>query len=209
MTAHALREGAHAAGPSAGDLSILATSSWNRPSRRGGGETKPDSRSSNRAVSRVLKKGAVLREAYIAEVPTWDHEQNRQVMTKLKVMPPHESLHALIQPGAENEWCSFDDSQEGFRTSLHDWGAGGRVGCDIMTSPWACLALWGDSAPYSKTDSLYLLTIRVLNGVHRRRIWIAALRKKNLRACGCYGRHTFDALFEIVAWSMKAFLHAV
>ena len=57
---------------------------------------------------------------------------------------------------------------------------------------------WEDSAPHSKKDSLYPLTFLVLNGVHLRRLWITSFSKRVLSTCGCYGRHTLDAIWDVV-----------
>ena len=203
MTSRQFREGARAASSSAGDLTRVVSSSMDKIRMRRG-KAKPDTRSDSRTVNRFLKKKhAELPEPYIAEVPVWDDSVNAQVLKPLKVYPPHESLDSIVKPGCEEEWSTFDDSQSGFRESLQNWSSRVQV---KLGGPWLCLALWGDSAPFNKRDSLYLLTYRVLNGQHRRRVWIAGLSKRMLCACGCFGRHTFDALFDIVAWSMRALL---
>ena len=66
----------------------------------------------------------------------------------------------------------------------------------------------GDSAPFSAkaSDSVFLLTWRLLTGSHRNRYWIFAVNKRRLCACGCFGRHTMDAAFQVVAWSFRALL---
>ena len=204
LDAHRVRLGASAAGSSAGDLKPLAKSVGKQRLRRG--KLKPDTRNSNREVQRVLRKAACLPEPYVADVPLWDDEADQQVMLPIKVYPPHETLEALVLPGCEEEWSSIDESQEGIRVRLTDWSR--RVGVSLLGTLLA-LCLWGDSAPSTKRDSVYLLTYRVLTGTHRRRVWIAALGKSQLCKCGCFGRHTFDALFAIVSWSMRHLLIGV
>ena len=203
LTSHRFREGARAASSSAGDVGALVSASLDNVRRRRDKE-KPDTRHDARTVQRFLNKHAVLGTPYLAQVPMWDDSIGRQTMQNLKVYPPHETLDALVGPGCEEEWGSFDESQGGFLRSLREWAD--RLHVTLAGNHWLCLALWGDSAPFNKRDSLYLLTHRVLNGRHRRRVWIAALSKRYLCACGCYGRHTFDALFDIVAWSLRALL---
>ena len=205
LTSRELREGARAAASSAGDLGGLVSRSMDNTRTRKG-KTKPDTRSDARVVHKVLRKRSCLPTPYITQIPLWDAERNCQVMRDLAVFPPHESLDALVPPGKEGEWTSFDHSQQGFREELRSWGDRLGLSRDAMSGHWMCVSIWGDSAPYTKRDSLFLLTLRVLNGQHRRRIWGAALSKRQLCDCGCHGRHTFDALFEIFAWSMKALL---
>ena len=75
--------------------------------------------------------------------------------------------------------------------------------------PWASLALWGDSAPSHKKDQVYLLSWRLLNGSCRKRFWIACFGKRQMCQCGCFGRHTLDTLFKVVAWSFRALLAGI
>ena len=205
LSSHQLREGARAAGESAGGLATLVTASMDKTRTRKG-KTKPDTRGDKRMVLRFLRKKSKLYPPMRCEIPMWDVASNKQVMTPMNVYPPHETLHALVPEGRESEWASFDETQQGFRQSLADWST--RTGTNLHGF-WMCLALWGDSAPHTKKDSLYLLTYRVLNGTRRRRVWIAALSKRSLCRCGCFGRHTFDGLFGVLAWSMKALASGV
>ena len=117
--------------------------------------------------------------------------------------PVHETLDKLIPVGEEEQFASLDHSQQSFLWDLEDWAR--RVQLKLA-GLWMCLALWGDAAPYNKRDQVYLLTYRLLSGEYRSRIWIFCLSKRDLCQCGCFGRCTFDSLFEAVAWSMKQFL---
>ena len=77
-------------------------------------------------------------------VPGWC--DGKQVIKKLPVLPPHETLDVLIPPGQEDEFLSLD---EGFwKQELHRWGQ--RVHTDVASGKWACLGVWGDAAPYTK-----------------------------------------------------------
>ena len=51
---------------------------------------------------------------------------------------------------------------------------------------------------------MLLLTYRAVSGSVRRRVWIATIRKTKLCKCGCHGRCTVNALFDIVAWMVEA-----
>ena len=207
LTARELRDGAQAASSSGGDLTALVSRSMNKTRTRKG-RTKPDTRSDARVVHTVLRKRSLLPKPYAAPVPLWDAENNCQVIRDIHVYPPHETLDALVRPGEEDDWASFDDSQQCFKADLSNWGDRVKLGVDAMVGRWLCLSFWGDAAPYTKRDSICLLTYRVLNGQHRRRVWVAALSKRQLCDCGCYGRCTFDALFDVMAWSMTCLLLA-
>ena len=110
-----------------------------------------------------------------------------------------QSLKALSMTGLRptpRKWAS--------RTVYVIWGA--HLGVDTTEGHWACMSVWGDSAPFSAkaSDSVFLLTWRLLTGCHRKRYWIFAVNKRRLCACGCFGRHTMDAAFQFLAWSFRA-----
>ena len=135
----------------------------------------------------------------------WDNAKMRPVQKTMSFLLPHEILHNLIEPGKEGDWCDFQPGQAGFKAELKAWG-GDKQQVDVESDPWACIALWGDSAPSTRKDSVHLLTFRLLNGSVRKRFWIACFSKKDMCKCGCYGRCTMQTMFEIVGWSMRALL---
>ena len=64
----------------------------------------------------------------------------------------------------------------------------------------------GDSAEYNNNASLHLLLFTVLSGLCRRRFWICGLNKRLLCKCGCYGRHTYDDIWDVIAWMFRVLL---
>jgi hypothetical protein len=201
LTSLALREGCQAAGSSAGDLCRLGRGSLDKVRIRRG-KVKLDSRNSSRAVRRVMVRGAVMMEPLPVRIPLWDLNGNRQVSSLVNFLPTHETLASVVDD--PSQWGSIDDGQASFHGELLDWGK--RLAVDVLTNVWLLLALWGDSAPYNRRDSIFLLTYRVLSGVHRKRFWIVAMSKRVLCNCGCFGRCTFDGIFDVVAWSFKCLM---
>ena len=100
FTYRALRDGARAAGSSAGDVGKLV-SRYMGTMRTNRGNVKADTRPDHHSLQRFNRTQALLLEPYVAEIPVWDAEQNAQVMRPMKVYPPHESLDALVRPGSE------------------------------------------------------------------------------------------------------------
>ena len=199
LTSHDLQEGARSAGSSAPELQRLAKAKQRARVRRG--KINADTRNACRAATRFLRSRAILTQPMNIDAPLWDNLKNMRVMGKIAVLPIHETLDALVREGTEEEYASCDKSQASLRSDLRDWAS--RVGA-VLAGVWFMLALWGDAAPLSKRESLYLLTYRVLSGVHRQRLWIAAISKRSLCQCGCFGRCTFDAIFDHVSWSCLA-----
>ena len=96
---------------------------------------------------------------------------------EMAFLPPHETLSALVEEGSEDLWCNFNDSQQGFKSELESWAA--TLGVQL-NGKWTCLSLWGDSAPSTKRDSLYLLCFTVLNGSFGNRLWICTFNKNKV-----------------------------
>ena len=95
----------------------------------------------------------------------------------LPILPIHETLDALIPEGSEKSFTDFvNDSQRGFEMDLQNWAA--RIAVSLSGWLRACLALWGDSAPYNNKDSLMLVTFCILNGLVRDRYHILRFRKE-------------------------------
>jgi hypothetical protein len=72
--------------------------------------------------------------------------------------------------------------------------------------PMLGLGLWGDGARFAKEgqNTLELLLFNVLSGSYRRRFMICSFGKKSVCQCGCLGRCTFNAVFDIIKYSMDA-----
>ena len=68
------------------------------------------------------------------------------------------------------------------------------------------MSIWGDTAPYNTRDSLILFLWSALSGVNQDRFWCTAFPKSSMCACGCHGKHTFDGVFEVLAWSFSSLL---
>ena len=165
-----------------------------------------DTRNTSRGVMRELRRDAELLPTYEMSVPMWDWGLNKQRPGTVRILPPHEVLDTVVLPGQEASWCSIvSPAQQGFSSELAEWGD--RMGIDVSGSnlPFACLGLWGDSAPHvrNQKDALYLLTFTVVSGTHRKRFWVAGVSKHKMCQC-CTGRHTFDELFSAISWSCRS-----
>ena len=75
-------------------------------------------------------------------------------MGELAVLPPHETIIAMIEEGLENKLCDFDETHANFKPDLEAWAA--KLGI-ILSGFWGALAFWGDSTPsMKKTVYIYL-----------------------------------------------------
>ena len=165
----------------------------------------PDSRNSARALHRVLAADTVAGPTYTAEVSSWDHVREQRCTRPVAFLPVHEMLQVVVPEGQEAAWCASEGQQEGFGQARDDWGT--KLGLQAAELALCVgIALWGDSAPFTRKDSLYLLLWTCLTGPSRRRHPICAFNKKVLCKCGCLGRHTMDDLFAVISWMFRALL---
>ena len=124
----------------------------------------------------------------------------------------HEILYTLAND-SPGQWCSVDGpSQAGYRDELGEWAE--RVGKDISETYAMALALWGDSAPLHKRNSLFLLVLKFLSGKIRKRFWIFAVAKRHICQCviagkPCQGRCTLDEIWRVIAWSADCLMQQV
>jgi len=85
---------------------------------------------------------------------------------------------------------------------MQEWCASVQI--DPNTGPpVAGLGVWGDSGKLWTKDGLVMLLFNVLTSTCNARFPIVALSKKHLCQCGCYGRHTYERIFEVIGWALK------
>ena len=158
-------------------------------------------------MRRIVSKGN-MPDLYETMIPTWDAESCSQQTCSNNVyfMLPHELLPKLCGVNVQ-AWAKFSDSTATLASRLAQWcartGAPKRTdGCNDLVS----LGIWGDSAPYNTRDSLYVILWNALSGENRTRFWLTCLPKKLVCKCGCHGRHSFEALWKVVGWSLRCLL---
>ena len=145
-----------------------------------------------RDFQRAMKKWTHMPELYQATVPMWDKAANKPVSGNLWFLLPHELLPLLVKDNL-HAWTVFDDSIRELRHVVEQWRHTNIPGDD--TNDLVAMSLWGDGAPFNTRDSLNLFLWSALTGDNQNRFWITACTKSSTCACGCHGRHTFDAIF--------------
>ena len=161
------------------------------------------STNAHRNVMRQYEKKCTLPECYVAKATFWDKEKARQYQGDLAFIPPHEIIYDRVTPDNVDQWCSFSDEQKDIEAMLDR--ACNRVGID-RTPTMGAFSVWGDSAAYWTRDQIYLLLFSFLSGLDHTRFWVTAFPKRIVCTCGCYGRHTFAAVWEVMQWSLEHLL---
>jgi len=161
-----------------------------------------DGRHSMQQVHRKLKPYSDKPELYAAKAQMWDARKNIAVQDFLYFMLPMEIMERLAAKEDVDHYCNVDDKPE-IGNQLDGWCE--RVGT-VRVPSLGGLAIWGDMAPYNTKESICLLTWTLISGLHRKRYWLTCFSKRQMCACGCLGRHTFAAIWEVVAWCLESLM---
>ena len=159
-----------------------------------------DPHNAHRDLVRALRSTAPREQPplYEANIPLWNSDLARCEEARVPIALPHEWLNFFGAEAAEH----YTEPSLEISNMLHEWKV--RTRCPTEGPPIAPLSVWGDTAPFhTGRDSVLLLLWSGLAGEWRRR-WITVLTKSSLCQCGCGGLHTLDAIWSIVAWSLRA-----
>ena len=140
--------------------------------------SKHASRNSSRNLMRAFSP--LLHPLYVVKTPMWNENTMTSVACDQAYLPPHEMLGAIIKPGDEAMWTDLGPGRAGINKDLQAWRARTHVRHDD-DDKFACLSLWGDAAPHTHRDSIYLLLFSCVSGNVKRRFWITCLNKKNVQ----------------------------
>ena len=152
-----------------------------------------------------LEKSSNATQVYSHDVPLWDADSNCQVMKEMYFNLPHEKLDDMVNRTSLEQWTSLPPNSP-LQGVVDEWcddqGLNGSQGV-------AAIGLWGDSATYHTRDQLVVLLFNVLSGVFNTRFILCAMGKRMMCQCGCYGRHTMDAIWTVVTWSFQCLLRGL
>jgi len=143
-----------------------------------------------------LLKGTTVPPLFWHEVRGWDPVNKAQEMVSLPFLLPHEVIHSFSSrlETLKLDQAKYPEVAKLFHTKCR------KLGLD----PVSCLPLGfhGDGVPFSKKDSLELLSFNFLAEPHGERIPITGVSKSYVCSCGCLGKHTWDDVLA-VSWSLR------
>ena len=158
--------------------------------RRKAREPIPSTGNSARSLHRTLVKDSKLDPCYTAKVRTWHLKRDCQVQRNVAFLPIQEAILYTVDPADAYEYSSFSADRAEFDVELTR--AANRLNLERAPTG-AAISIWGDGAKYGTRDTLNLLSMQYLSGVHRTRHWIVAFSKRAQCQCGCKGKCTFSA----------------
>ena len=86
----------------------------------------------------------------------WDPKKLQPRTAQLAFLPIHETLDQLVTPGSADVFTSLGPEQEFLRPDFSAWS--GRTKIELQDDNWTCIGIWGDSAPVTTVDNVFLIT---------------------------------------------------
>ena len=135
----------------------------------------------------------------------WHAESNKRYIDRAYMILPFELMDHLVDDPADVQTIPEGSLLHRDRQS---WG--GRFSPPVENlHEFAPTSLWGDAAPFSKKDSLYLLLWSgMAPNSPRGRFWCAAFAKSTVCAC-CGGKHTFNCVLEVLVWCYQVWMTGI
>ena len=153
-----------------------------------------------RDIMRLVLQGTTVPPLFWYPVRVWCPVTQRQETTNMPFNLPHRMLSSM--------GTALDDKflAERMAPEYHAVFAGAcnKLGLDPATT--IPIGLHGDGVPFTKHDSVELLSYNFLGEPMGDRIPFSGISKMYTCKCGCLGRHTFDDMLEVFVWSLRALL---
>ena len=158
---------------------------------------KGTKKNAHRDLRRSLAKKSAWPRAYTTLIRTWDPKQEKQVLSKVSLLLPHEILHELATRNDFAELvkhdCIANDSLQHLLSMREQFAKADALG----------VAFWLDGCPcnWDRTESLEVLTMSI-PGLHSAnknvRIPLAALPKKHV-----LDHDSWDDIMQVMSWSLS------
>ena len=139
------------------------------------------------------------RALYDMDIPGHNKQSLPRASLNLPTLPPRESFNNDITEDAAYSVKLAEMLAAGMPPTYTEHPIVRNARDDELVAP---LALYADAMPCSQTDSV--LGFWLVNLVTQRRYLAVALKKRLCCKCGCKGWCTFHAVFEWMAWSIRA-----
>lgn len=161
-------------------------------------------KNTHRDLIRSFLKGCQIPNVYLAKVPLWT--QGHQEEFDFPLLLPHEVLAHLkvSKPSLLEQAMPAADALPELAATM------ATLERQLGTGPGLLpLGLHGDGVPYSKRQSLEVLSWNLPANPLWERVVFAVVPKKFCCQCGCKGKHTWDAILQVFAWSARSLVLGV
>ncbi len=157
----------------------------------------------HRDLKRKIVKSSPMPQEYMAEIPVWDKHNGCQMLAWIPILLLHEVLFWLIDTGR----VTMDMVCANMLPQNSGQFASAKSFCleyGIALGLLICTGFDGDGVPMAKGQSVEVFSWNFSAAPSKERVLFCVMEKAFLCACGCGGRHTLDALIQVLAWSFNS-----
>jgi hypothetical protein len=152
-----------------------------------------------RDIMAQLLKNISMPSLFHWPIPVWNTQTQSQELVSYPFLLPHEMLHHIVsQKGS----AYFAIDKENF-PALHERFSQVCSQLNLQTKATVALGIHGDGVPFSKKDSIEIISWNFLSHPTADRIPVTAISKQHLCKCNCKGSHTWTAIMEVIVWSLR------
>ena len=181
------------------DAGTPGLESW---SRLGGGGKHPQN--AHRDLLRALLKKKDGPNLYWANIPLWDQDSSTSVLEPLPFLLPHEVFAHYMKSRPLKDVRS--DLDPCLSKLIEDY-------CHklkLESSTFVPLGLHADGVPHQKRKTIEVFHWNFLGEANTSpslsRILATVVESSFACQCGCQGRHTLDAIMEVLCWSFRSII---
>jgi hypothetical protein len=152
-----------------------------------------------RDIMRSLLKGISMPEVFYYPIPIWNSATEVQETVSYPFLLIHEVLHHIVSLKGLQFFSVDKENLPSLWANLQ--AAAQKLGLNVDET--LAVGMHGDGVPFTKRDSIEILSWNFLAHPTADRIPFTAVSKKHLCKCGCKGTHTWQAIFQVMFWSLK------
>ena len=151
-----------------------------------------------RDLLRTTLRGVDMPPLFWWKIYTWDKNSKSRILVDYPFLLPHEMLARIVSSTQLSKLIvAKNDFPELF---LRLTKACENLGLNQQTL--IGIGIHGDGVPFTKTDSMEVLSWNFLALPTADRIPITSVSKKFLCQCGCKGQCTWMEIFKVIKWSL-------
>ena len=146
-----------------------------------------------RDLMRRFLAGCKMPDVFSWPLPVWNPDAKKEEPVEHPFLLPHELLHSIVQKEVLNVFQLTDPGHSQIRKLL-------QKECQHLSIPESntlAIGLHGDGVPYTKKDSIEIISWNFLSHPSGDRIPITAISKKYV------GPNTWHAVMKVIAWSFR------
>ena len=159
---------------------------------------RSDLKNAQRGLMRNLIKKSEMPEPYWEEIPVAKEPGSKEMkMVWLPFLLIHEVIRIFMKRVDVSEMAEFEDlTMEKKRKILCEaWGA------DLES--FIPIGFHMDGVPHQKNRTVEVISWNCCANPMWERFLFGCCEKAYLCGCGCFGRHTIDAILEVYVWSLR------